>query len=242
MRTVFVFLLCSLCLICSAASTAENKGIIRVSTLLMPPLSTLDKHTGAIGGTLITKAQKLANQCSLELEVIFAPNWMRAYTVAKNGLTDAVLPTKRNSERKAYFDFPSEPLMMLSFSLIVRKDSPYQSYTGLEALNGKRIGKNAGAMYEDGFDKFIHSDKVTLVEHGDMRFIIDELLTGRLDFAVDTPEMLLFQTQGTRVPDNIRLLEPAIGSDEQFLALSKRRTGHLANGTAASNCLLGTAS
>lgn len=243
MRTVFVFLFCSLCLNGSAmAAAADHKGALRVSTLLLPPLATLDQDTGIIGGTMITKARKLAKQCSLELEVVLAPNWIRAYTMAKVGLTDAVLPTTRNDERKSHFDFPSEPLLMMSFSLIVRKDSPHKSYTGLEMLDGKRIGKHAGTMYEGRFDKYIRSDKVTLAEHGNMRFIIDELLTGRLDFAVDTPEMMLFQTRGTRVPDNIRVLEPAVGSDEQFLALSKHRANHLTGGTTASNCLLGTPS
>ncbi len=242
MRTFFVFLLCSLWLTCSAASLAENTGTIRIATPVLPPLATLDEHTGSISGTMITKAKTLAEQCSLNLKVVLAPNWIRAYTMAKEGLADAVLPTKRNDERELHFDFPSKPLMTLSFSLIVRKDSPHKSYTGLEMLNGKRVGKHAGAMYEDGFDNYIQSDMVTLVEHGNMRFIIDELLTGRLDFAVDTPETMLFQTRGTRVPENVRVLEPAVGSDEQFLALSKQRAIHLAGGTTASNCLLGTAS
>ncbi len=195
--------------------------------------------SGDLTGTAIKALERLSTQCGIPVDLIVTPSWNRAYMMAQIGIVDGLVPTNFSKERTKFFDFPKAPLVKMSPTLIVRRDNPAQAFQGLEMLRGKRVGVRTNALLEEKFDAFVRSGAAVLVERSDSKSLIEELLSGRVDFIADAPAMIVYHMSASRIPEQIRFLQPPLGQSSQFLALSHKRAPHLAAGTAVSACLLG---
>ncbi|NVJ97081.1 MAG: transporter substrate-binding domain-containing protein [Alphaproteobacteria bacterium] len=220
-------------------SGATDTPTIRISSIVVPPLVLRDEKSEAISGTAVEALRRLAEKCGVGTEIIITPSWNRAYMMAQIGIVDGVIPTNYAEDRLEFFDFPSKPLVDMSPTLIVRKDSSVTTFSSLEMLAGKRVGVRTNALLEDKFDTYVRSDKATLVERSDSKSLVDELLSGRVDFIADSPAMIIYHMTESNIPQRIRVLQPPLGHSGQFLALSKKRSPAFAEGTGLSECLLG---
>lgn len=239
MRYLVTLAFCWLAWTAGAASTErEDPTAIRISTIVVPPMVVQDPETGNLTGTAVAALQALAARCNVRLELIVTPSWNRAYMMAQIGIVDGVIPTNYAEDRLAFFDFPPSPLVDMSPTLIVRTDSPIQFFEGLEMLRGKRVAVRTNALLEERFDAFMRGGGAVLVERSDSQSLVDELLSGRVDFIADAPAMIIYHMSARKIPERIRFLKPPLGHSGQFLALSRKRASHLRDGTAASTCFL----
>ncbi len=226
----------------AGAGLAADKPTLRVSTIVVPPLVVHDTDNNSLSGTAVNAVRALAKQCGADVNFIITPSWNRAYMMAQIGIADGVIPTNYSEDRLAYFDFPSDPLVDMKPSLIVRIDSPAKHFSSLDMLRGKKVGVRTNALLEDKFDAYVRSGKATLVERSDSVSLVDELLSGRVDFIADSSAMIVYHLTESKIPERIRILEPPLGASGQFLALSKKRASSFASGTDLSHCLLPPAS
>jgi len=223
----------------AACSESDEPATIRISTIVVPPMVVQNPQTGELSGTAVEALHELSDRCAVRLELIVTPSWNRAYMMAQIGIVDGVIPTNFAEDRLAFFDFPPSPLVDMSPTLIVRSDSPIQAFEGLAMLRGKRVAVRTNALLEERFDTFMRSGAAILVERSDSQSLVDELLSGRVDFIADAPAMIIYHMSARKIPERIRFLKPPLGHSGQFLALSRKRAGHLRDGTAASACFLG---
>lgn len=210
---------------------------LRVSTIIMPPFIEISPGDPP-HGQAVEAVTKLAQHCGLEAQVIIMPSWSRAFTSAQSGITDALIPANYSKERAKHFDFPATPLLTVEPRLFVRKDSPFTTFAGLPMLDGFGVAVRKNAILEARFDTYIRADTVTLVERGESRAMMDDLLSGRVDFVASPPTMFEAALKAHGLMDRVRSLEPALGKSVQYLALSKKRATAIADGTPASSCLL----
>ncbi|SDD86514.1 substrate-binding periplasmic protein [Kordiimonas lacus] len=230
----------ALLVICTVTGTGSAADVptLRVSTIVVPPLVMQDSGSKNIHGEAIDALQLLVETCGAEADLVVTPSWNRAYMMAQIGIVDAVIPTNFAEDRLSYFDFPTEPLVDMSPSLIVRVDSPFLRFSGLHILKGKKVAVRTNALLEQKFDAYIRSDQATLVERSDSISLVDELLSGRVDFIADSPTMIIYHMTESKIPERIRVLDPPLGRSGQFLALSKKRAPAFAAETEISRCLL----
>lgn len=196
-------------------------------------------ESGELTGTAIKALESLSVRCGIALDLIVTPSWNRAYMMAQIGIVDGLVPTNFSKERAKFFDFPQASLVKISPALIVRNDNPVRAFQGLEMLRGKRVGVRTNALLEEKFDAFMHSGAAIRVERSNSKSLVEELLSGRVDFIADVPTMIVYHMSASRIPERIRFLHPPLGQSSQFLALSHKRAPHLAAGTVISACLLG---
>ena len=74
--------------------------------------------------------------------------WARSMLYLKNGQTDLLFPTGKNTERQITFYYSQEPVNNADFLIYVLKDSTIE-WNGLESLKGLRIGLKRGFNYGD---------------------------------------------------------------------------------------------
>lgn len=240
MRYLFALASCWLTLASGAVwSESDDRAVMRVATIIVPPMVIKNGDTGDLTGTAIKAIERLSTLCDMPLDLIVTPSWNRAYMMAQIGIVDGLVPANFSKERTKFFDFPKTPLVKMSPALIVRRDNPAQTFQGLEMLRGKRVGVRTNALIEEKFDAFVRSGAAVLVERSDSKSLIEELLSGRVDFIADAPAMIIYHMSASRIPERIRFLKPPVGQSSQFLALSHKRAPHLAAGTAVSACFLG---
>jgi len=219
------------------AGPITDTPTLRVSAIVAPPLIVRETEDGTLTGTAVNAVRSLTAKCGTNVDFIISPSWNRAYMMAQVGIVDAVIPTNFAESRLAYFDFPVSPLVDLIPSLIVRKDSPIDHFSSLEVLRGKKVGVRTKALLEDNFDAFVRDGNATLVERSDSISLIDDLLSGRIDFIADSSAMIIYHMTESKIPQRIRILEPPLGASGQYLALSKKRSTAFAEGSMLYDCL-----
>jgi ABC-type amino acid transport substrate-binding protein len=216
----------------------SHADALRISTIVMPPFIEVTPGD-APHGQAVDAVTELAEACGLEPQVIIMPSWNRAFTSAQTGVTDAVIPANYSAERAEHFDFPDTPLLTVEPRLFVRKDSSFTAFTGFAMLDGHGVSVRKNAILEAGFDAYVRAGTVALFERGESRAMMDDLLSGRVDFVASPPTMFEAALKAHGLMDRVRSLEPALGKSVQYLALSKKRAAVIAEGTPASACLLG---
>ncbi len=235
----FLRLCCTFAFILLIDSNVSAKPILKVATINVPPLSYMDPETMRVTGTVTKAVQDRAGKCGLDVAFIFSPSWARAYQMATSGTADGLIPTTYAESRLVEFDYSNPALVDLRPSLIVRKDSPFLRFNGLHILDGHRVGIRAKSLMGKDFDAKLASGSVTVVERINSKGLAEALIKGETDFIVDSPDVINYNLGEEQVGEKVRVLEPSLGSSLQYLALSKKRSQTISEGTSASNCLLG---
>lgn len=235
---MFRFVAFALFITLGSVAVPLRAEVVRISTIVMPPFIEVTPGD-APHGEAVETVTALAAACGLEAQVIIMPSWGRAFTSAQTGLTDAVMPANYSADRAVSFDFPVRPLLTLEPRLFVRAESVFTRYTGPQMLDNHGVAVRKNAILEAGFDAYVRAGTVALVERGESRAMMDDLLSGRVDFVASPPTMFEAALKAHGLQGRVRSLEPALGKSVQYLALSKKRGPAVAEGTPASSCLLG---
>lgn len=217
---------------------ADTRPVLKVSTVPLPPIITVEPGTGHVSGMAAEKVRLMAQSCGADVEFITPPGWSRAFRMAREGTTDALIPTNHSEERTSIFDFHPHALLDLGPALMVRAESSITRYEGLGQLRGKRIAIQQNILLEPAFDAFIRSDQVKLTIRGNATSLVEELMTGQVDYIADSKAVLEHYLGESGILKRVRTLEPAIGTAPQYLAFSKKRSTVFAKGTPLIDCLM----
>lgn len=226
-------------LVFTPVSLADPKPILKVATINIPPLAYMDQETMVVKGTITKKVQSLAEKCNAHVAFIFAPSWARAFNMALKGTADGLIPTTYAETRLKDFDYAKPGLADLGPSLIVRQDSNHIMNTGLDMLENKRVGIRANSIMGGKIDKKLNENTVSVIERADTKGLVQALLHNEVDFIIDSPNVIGYVIDEQLARNKIRILKPGLSVSMQYLALSKKRSGHFAPGTTTSDCLLG---
>lgn len=219
-------------------ATSGMRPILKVAAINVPPLAYMHPDTMIVSGSVAERVQKRVESCGAVAAFIFSPSWARAYQMAITGTADGLIPTTYSESRLSDFDYAEPAFVDLRPSLIVRTDSPFYEYTGLDMLKGLRIGRRAKALMGKAFDEYVASGQVTLVERMTSKGLAEVLFEGQVDFIVDSPSVMTYHLGQDQVDAKVRILEPSLGQSLQYLALSKKRSAQFAENTKISACLL----
>lgn len=104
-------------------------------------------------------------------------------------------------------------------SAIVRKESPYQHYSGLDMFRGASVGLVNGYVYPDEFKRNHQWQPVYDYESSSL---LRQLVVGRIDATFDDLFWLQEQIREKRLP--LKVLLPVIQAVPQYTIFSKART------------------
>lgn len=143
--------------------------------------------------------------------------WMRAEKGVLEGRYDILVSVWRTDARAKEMLF-STPYAVSKIKFIKRKDNPFE-YTGLESLNGKRVGVIRGYGYNDAFNA---ATAFTREEVPTMENNINKLLLKRIDLTLED-EMtakLLIRTMGPEVEAQLDFTSNALANNPLHVAAS----------------------
>lgn len=233
-----VFIACLPFNVATYATQAETIPILKIATINVPPLAYMDPDTMVVTGEVTNKVQDRAASCGVQVAFIFSPSWARAYKMALDGTADGLIPTTYTKDRLSDFEFAQPAFYDLRPSLIVLKESGYKQFTGLNMLQGKRVGVRSKAKLEPSFDAYAASGMLTAIERVNSKGLAEALFSAQAEFIVDSPGVMAYQIGATQMDAKVRVLQPSLGQSLQHLALSIKRSETFKSGTEVSNCLL----
>lgn len=222
-----------------SGSAQSQTPTLKVATIETPPAAYKDPETKEARGLAVDKVRELAKRCGVNVEVTIKSAWSRAYQGTIEGKTDGLIPTTFTEERLAFFDFAEPALVDFDISLLVAPSSPYKEFTGYDMLDGKMIGIRTGASMGKGITDYLATGKAETMERVNSAGLARILFNKQVDFLVDSSWSFPHHIGENRTKREMRVLEPALESSPQYLALSKNRAAPFAAGTEVSNCLLG---
>lgn len=220
------------------AATAQQPTL-KVATIETPPAAYKDAETNEVKGIAVDKVRELANKCGVNVEVTIKSAWSRAYKGTIDGTTDGLIPTTYTQERLAFFDFAEPALFNFDISLLVAPNSLLKEFTGYDMLDGKVIGIRTGASMGQGITEYLATGKAERMERVNSTGLARILFNKQVDALVDSAWSFPHHIGENRTKREMRVLEPALESSPQYLALSKNRAAPFAAGTEISECLLG---
>lgn len=92
-------------------------------------------------------AEEVFRRLGVQVQWQFMP-WKRCLTEMENGQADAILDIFMTAERRTRMHFAEEPLSHTEFVLFYDRSRPYP-FTGLEDLQGLKVGVSPGYWYGD---------------------------------------------------------------------------------------------
>ena len=234
-------MLCASALIVSGlfnGATAQQPTLT-IATIETPPAAYKDPETKEARGLAVDKVRELAQKCGVNVEVSIKSAWSRAYEGTIEGKTDGIIPTTFTQERLALFDFSEPALFNFEISLLVPPSSEFTEFTGYDMLDGKVIGIRTGASMGQGIADYLATGKAEKMERVNSAGLARILFNKQADVLVDSAWSFPHHIGENRTKREMRVLQPALESSPQYLALSKNRNPAFAAGTEISNCLLG---
>ena len=149
--------------------------------------------------------------------------WVRAEKGVSEGRYDILVDVWRTEARAKEFLFAA-PYAVSKIKFIKRKDNPFE-FTGLDSLNGLRVGVIRGYGYSDAFNKattFIR-DEVPTMEHN-----INKLLLKRIDLTLEDEirAKSLLRTMDPKVTEQLDFTSNALLSNPLYVAAGLKNPRH----------------
>lgn len=203
-----VLLLAMLCL--PLFTQAQEKTLVAVSDSYPPYV---DPQAPGEGLAMeIVRAAYKTQGYTVTLKIM---PWLRAEKSVVEGLCDILVSVWRTDSRAKEMLF-SAPYAVSKIKFIKRKDNPFE-YTGLESLNGKRVGVIRGYAYSNAFN---NATGFTREDVPRMEFNINKLLLKRIDLTLED-EMaakVLLQRLGPTVEQQVDFTNNALASNPQYVS------------------------
>lgn len=143
--------------------------------------------------------------------------WARAMLDVKNGTTDLLFPTGKNTGRKKIFLYSDESINEANYTVYVRADSTIQ-WNDLESLNGLTIGMKRGFNYGDRWEAatgIIKYDVATIAQGFNM------MIAKRLDGFVGYEYNWDYYLKEAHLSAQFKKF-PAFGSSAEYVVALKR--------------------
>jgi polar amino acid transport system substrate-binding protein len=157
---------------------------------------------------------------TIKLEIM---PWIRAEIGVSEGRYDVLVDVWRTEARAKEFLFAA-PYAVSKIKFIKRKDNPFE-FTGLDSLNGLRIGVIRGYGYSDAFNKATHfsREEVPSMEHN-----INKLLLKRIDLTLEDEirARSLLRTMDPTLAEQLDFTSNALQSNPLYVAAGLKNPRH----------------
>ncbi|RED44672.1 substrate-binding periplasmic protein [Aestuariispira insulae] len=201
------------------SALAQDARVVRFTTTHYPPYLDEQSSGGGFFTQIIREAYKTQGY---QMEVKFFP-WKRAVILAKDaqGFDGIFTFGTINEERERDYVI-SDPLPSLEWGFFRRVDRPI-AYQKMDDLFPYRIGIVRGYAYGGGFDEQKEKFQSIVVANNDIA-LIRMLADDRADVILSDRYFAEYQLNRDLVDlrDQITFMEPALVTQGQWLAVSKK--------------------
>lgn len=222
------------------AARADGPVDLTVTIVEFPPQLVWSSATQRVEGSAVDALQRLGDKCGASFTVILSPSWTRAYTMARSGKADGIMPLNFAEDRQQDFFYTKAPVFHMRTVLVVHRNSPVLRFDGLSILDGKTVGKLDNALIEPAFDAYITRDSVQVSERHTFDRLIENVARGRLDFAVGEYGSFRHWADVLGHSGQLRALDPPIGVVPVYLGLTRADVSELARQEKLRRCLVDT--
>lgn len=174
-------------------------------------------------GIMIDILKEVTERTGISFTYTMVP-WKTAFEKSKNG-EGAIIGLSKTTERQEIWDYStamySDPLVLVAW-----KDRPLP-FSGLNSLQGKKIGIKLGASYGDDFNSAVKSGVFEVVQTHDRVGQLKMLARGRLDAVLISPgafalEPLFIEDKDLeRMREQFEVLDPPLKLDPNYLGIPK---------------------
>ncbi|MDF0534794.1 transporter substrate-binding domain-containing protein [Shewanella sp. A32] len=183
-----------------ATPTEAPESVVTVANDVWPPFV---ENEGKSGLALDIVSAAMLTQ-GIRIEVTIKP-WARAMKDVNDGKNDLLLATWSSPERQKSLLF-SEPYLKNRLRFIKRAGDPFE-YTGLNSLQGKRIGIVNDYSYTD---EYARSDKFIREPHQDLQANLRMLAAKRLDLTVEDEIVASYRFYQLHLVDSYQFTGPPL--------------------------------
>jgi polar amino acid transport system substrate-binding protein len=182
-----------------------------------PPYSM--EEDGQAKGVAVELVKEAFARMQQDIRIVFVP-FARAINMVKAGQADAIFPFALRQDRKEFFYYTTEKLLVDPGALFVRADSAIVFDGDFAKLVPYTIGMPRGTYQGDAFMQAIQTYQLKIDEATDQENNVRKLLARRFDIAVGP--RLLVQDAARRVgeSDKIKLLYSGISDGDAYVAFS----------------------
>ncbi len=178
------------------------------------------KEGNRISGAAPLLLRAIAEELKVPFESTYMGSWSEAQSATREGKADMIIGVYYNDERAEYLEYVQPPFAYDPVQVFVTNDQAFE-FKGQDDLIGGRGIANKGESFGSTFDAFL-KDKLTVKRVDGLAAAFDALLSGDADYVIAayypaTAELVQFGLE-----DKIQPLEPALFSEELFVAFSKK--------------------
>ena len=175
---------------------------------------------GKLIGYMPEIVSQVARELNLEIKISPSGHWKRALANTANGNFDIIMGLSKNAERMKVFDY-TVPVAQDPVSVIVWHDSDLQYNGTWESLKKYQGGVRLGARFNPSLNTHIYDD-LSVHRVPNHASIYRQLERGRIDYFIGGHFSAMVNASDLGILKNIKLLEPALGSDDVYMAFSKK--------------------
>lgn len=196
---VVVLLLAVMAVPCRALSLDRPLRLGSVDNI--PPY--VFRQGGRLTGLSVEIIAELARRGGFEVEIETSP-WARVLLRLEQGGVDGAFSAYMTKERKAFCLYTGI-IHYDELRVAVKKGREF-SFTGIESLYGKAVGKGRGGYVSKPFDQAVKEGRIVLDETDDMKMLnVKKLHEGRLDAVIGSPIAMLYYAQELGLDDIVLL-------------------------------------
>ena len=194
---------------------------LKVATFHSPPFAIIDGKTGALSGISIDAVNRMAAVCKADINYVVVPAFSRGFRGVQDGTVDALVPILKSKEREEVLIFSAQPVGYTDVVIAVNQDSPKTRFTGMDMLEGKRVGRLSRGSVTPEFDAYLRENKFSILERHSYQALVENLVFGRLDYIVGPLQIFEFHAAQLEQKSGIRALQPPLKRLAGFIAFSK---------------------
>ena len=176
------------------------------------------------GNRIMGAAPLLVGEIAKELKVPFESkymgSWSEAQSAAREGKADMIIGVYYTDERAENLEYVQPPFVYDPVQVFVANDKPFE-FKGQDDLIGKKGVANEGESFGTTFDAFL-KNKLAVVRVDGLSAAFDALLSGNADYVIAPYYPGTAELQRLGLEEKIESLEPALLSEELFVAFSKK--------------------
>ena len=210
-----------LAVVCSttAAQTPTLQHLDCVADVY-PPF-TLERG-GVVSGTVADLLVEAGKRVGLDIAIKLLP-FARIDNEIKRGAASSVVCAYafgRTPEREAYMLFGSVPVTITSYVLYAKAGKGPAVYTGVDALQGARIGVRLAFRLPDAIKQAAERGDITLETVNDDELNFRKLKLGRVDYVLINQDVGETIARRLQLAD-VRVLYPAVDEFPTFVVFNK---------------------
>ncbi len=199
-----------------AGTTLKMAGVEAVAPLIYV-------EDGQMKGLDYDIWMELAKRLNLKADIQMLP-FKRLWSYMQTGELDGTLQIYYKADRESEIIYSKTPMHWSAHYIFVRKGdlSKYKT-SGIEALYGKTVGRNAGFFVTPEFEDAMKNGKITVDEQVSTELNLKKLIAGRIDCYVGNFHTAMYVAKQMGLQDQIAALPDAFAEKKgTFFAISKK--------------------